>query len=335
MKRRPNSATGLALALAMAPALVTAWAGTARANGATASFPAGGVVFKPEKHVSIEHEDLDIAMDRIHVHYVFKSTAAEPLDLTIGFPLPKYPVGDDGPDYLGNRSASENDLKNYLAFKVKVDGRPLKPKLHQFAWLGDRNITLELQKMHIPPFTFPDSVGDKTLKKLPKSALNKLMKMKFVEQDGNDPTLYPRWDYQSVYEWQQSFNPGRTDVDVTYVPLAGDDSFANILSFDDMVAWGGKKYCFDDAFRKRVQSISGKNASFEPSPLGYILTTAKNWNGPIGEFDLKVTASDHEIFSFCPPAGLKPKGDGTHWVARNFVPDKDLKFAFFYYEIHK
>jgi hypothetical protein len=45
------------------------------ANGATASFPAGGVVFHQNEHISIEREELTIGLERIHVHYVFRSSA--------------------------------------------------------------------------------------------------------------------------------------------------------------------------------------------------------------------------------------------------------------------
>ena len=80
------------------------------ANGATASFPAGGVVFHQNEHISIEREELTIGLERIYVHYVFRSSADHPLQLTIGFPMPKMML-DGGTDMLfakkriGNRSA--------------------------------------------------------------------------------------------------------------------------------------------------------------------------------------------------------------------------------------
>jgi hypothetical protein len=305
-------------------------AASALANGATASFPAGGVVFKHEKHISIEREDLDITLEKIHVHYVFRSNASHPLKLTIGFPMARYPLAFDGPDFLGARAAPTEDIHDYMAFKVKVNGKPLKPKLHQYAWLGDRNITLHLRKLHVPPLVFPATVGAKELQKLPKTTQNKLLKEKFVERYADDPTLYPQWDYQSVYEWRQSFKPGETDVDITYVPLTGDDTAEDKYSLYPGQG-SDAEYCYDETLKKKFKALLDKKAYIEPLSLGYILKTAKNWNGPIGQLNLKVSSKNGYLFSFCPPAGLKPAGDGTHWVAKNFVPDRDLDVVFFYH----
>jgi hypothetical protein len=298
------------------------------ANGATASFPAGGVVFHQEEHISIVREDLEIGLKQIHVHYVFRSSATKPLHLTIGFPLAKI-FFDDGPDELGGRSASETDLRNYMAFEVRADGKAVRPKRHEYGWKDGTNVTAQLKKLHVPVFVTYNG-RDFGLQDLPQSTLDTLMKAKLAERYGKDPVVYPRWEYQTVYEWQQTFPPGESAVDVTYVPLYGDITTEAMFSLFPGEEEGDARYCFDDEVKSRFKAQKEKGAYIEPLTLGYILKTAQNWNGPIGAFRLKIDNPDGYLFSFCPPAGLKAVGDGSTWEAWDFVPTSDLDLVFFF-----
>lgn len=42
------------------------------------------------------------------------------------------------------------------------------------------------------------------------------------ERPGTD-WLAPKWEYQAVYEWTQTFAPGETIVEISYRPLYGSD----------------------------------------------------------------------------------------------------------------
>ena len=298
---------------------------TALANGATASFPAGGVVFHEEQHISIEREDLEIGLERIRVRYVFRSSAPGPLRLTIGFPMAKVAL-EDGPDNLGDRSAATDDPRNYMAFHVSANGKAVKPKLHEYAWVGDTNITARLQALHVPVFS--DYNGrDFGLQNLPKSTLKTLTEAAFVTRYGKDPTVYPQWRYQSVYEWRQSFPPGRSTVEIDYVPMYGD--VTTEAKYSLFPGEGDDRYCYDAAFKARFKDLRARGVYTEPLTLGYILRTARNWNGPIGHFRLKIVNPDHYQFSFCPPTGLKLAGDGATWEAETFTPDRDIDLVFF------
>jgi hypothetical protein len=300
----------------------------ALANGATASFPAGGVVFHKEKHISIVREDLEVGLKQIHVHYVFRSSAAKPLHLTIGFPLAKV-FFDDGPDMLSERAADDIDPRNYMAFKVKANGKAIRPKLHEYGWKDETNITAQLEKLHVPVFAQYNG-RDFGLQKLPQSTLDTLMTAELAERYGKDPVVYPRWDYQTVYEWRQAFPPGESTVDVTYVPLYGDITTEAMYSLFPGAEEGDVRYCFDDEIKARFKAKQAKGAYTEPLTLGYILKTAQNWNGPIGAFHLKIDNPDGYLFSFCPPDGLKAAGDGSTWEGRDFTPTSDLDLVFFY-----
>lgn len=298
---------------------------TALANGATASFPAGGVVFHEEKQIAIEREDLEISLERIRVRYVFRSSAPGPLHLTIGFPMAKVAL-EDGPDNLGERSAATDDPRNYMAFHVRANGKAVKPKLHEYAWVGDTNITARLQALHVPIFS--DYNGrDFGLQNLPESTLKALTEAEFATRYGKDPTVYPLWYYQSVYEWRQTFPPGRSTVEIDYVPMYGD--ITTEAKYSLFPGKGDDSYCYDAAFKARFKALRDQHVYTEPLTLGYILRTARNWNGPIGRFRLTIGNPDNYQFSFCPPTGLKPAGDGTTWEAENFTPDRDIDLVFF------
>ena len=297
------------------------------ANGAVSEFPAGGVVFKPEKNISIAREDLEIGWNRIHVHYVFVSSASKPVKRTIGFPMAKVPL-DDSPDGIGNTNMSESksDIRNYMDFRVSVNGKPLTPKLHEYAWSGDTNLTSKLHHMGVPVFA-ADVDMYKKLAQLPKATIRKLVAEKLAVEEERGDWLVPQWQYQSVYEWTQTFAPGKTEVDISYKPLIGATNEYNYY-YDG--GKGAPLYCFDDAVKQKLAKLKAEYKSPEPFTVGYILQTAKHWHGPIGDFHLKISEENGSFSSFCVPDGLKAVGDGKNWEAKNFVPRTDLKILFFH-----
>lgn len=300
----------------------------ALANGAVSEFPAGGVVFKHEKNIAIAREDLDIGWERIHVHYVFVSSAHRPLKRTIGFPLAKIPQ-DDSPDGISNNNMADDtgDFRNYMAFKVAVNGKPVaKLKYHAYGWLGGKNVTNKLHRLGVPVFAGTAAIFAR-LAHLPKATVRALADGKLVEVDKVDHWLIPQWRYQSVYEWRQTFAPGRTEVDISYAPFPGAGN-----DYDAYYPGGRKapRYCLSDAVKQKFAKLKAQDKQPEPSTVGYILKTARNWHGPIGDFRLKITEKN-SFSSFCVPDGLKAAGDGS-WQAKNFVPKTDLKVVFYYLE---
>jgi hypothetical protein len=297
----------------------------ALANGAFAGFSAGGVVFKQAKNISIAREDLDIGLDRIHVHYVFISSARRPVRRTIGFPMAKVQQ-DDSPNGIGNTSRVENgqEVRNYMAFRVSVNGKPVTPELHEYAWSGDTNITRKLRAMDAPVFAATPEAYKK-LAQLPEETVRKLEREKLAVKDENGAWLVPQWLYQTVYEWRQTFAPGKTEVDISYKPLYG---ASNDYQYYYEGGKGAPLYCLDGGVKKKLAELKAKGKSPEPLTVGYILKTAKNWRGPIGEFHLNIVEKN-SFSSFCAPDGLKASDDGKSWQAKNFVPGADLSIVFY------
>lgn len=280
------------------------------ANGALAEFPAGGVVFRQASDISIAREDLEIGWDRIRVRYVFESSTPEPREETIGFPLAKVPQ-DDSPDGF------QDGDRDYMGFEVSVDGKPVSSAPHEYAWLGETNITARLNEMGVPVFAAtPEAFA--ALARLPEATVAWLKAEELVDENGD--WLIPRWSYQAVHEWTQIFAPGRTEVEISYAPRFGATS--------EYGAYypGGERagdYCLDETVKRKLAG----DAQPQPFTVGYVLTTARNWNGPIGEFHLRIANTD-SFASLCVPDGLTASGDG--WAGRDFVPKEDLKVLFFY-----
>lgn len=305
-------------AAAVSLLIVLGAATPAHANGAPAEFPAGGVVFKPTKDISIAREELQVGWDRIHVRYVFESSAQEPREVTVGFPLAKVPQ-DDSPDGF------QDDDRNYMGFEVSVDGKPLEPVLHDYAWLDETNITERLNAMGVPIFAATPDMFE-ALARLPAATVARLKEEGLAAQESG--WLIPLWHYQAVYAWTQTFAPGRTEVEIAYSPRFG---ATNDRAYYYPGGEGAWDYCLDDTIKRRLEAYPSPFAGAEPFTVGYILTTASNWNGPIGEFHLRI-ANTRSFASLCVPEGLTANSDGESWFARNFVPKADLKVLFFFDE---
>ncbi len=318
----------------------------ASANGSPSEFAAGGVVFREAADIAIAREDLYVSLDVVRVSYVYRSDAKETQNITIAFPMPPVPVDPGDLHYLGGLGrTNEADPRNYMKFTVKVDGKPVVAKLHEYAYIDQgydlglmsiatannlvnegRNliiVALVGTELHIRIF---DASGKRVVDKgendligpyltdlkerLKRSGLSKEGKEMIIEEATSSagytrgqedvselvkasglPLFFPPagsasdmiealpadkirslsdrgivsdrviregvihmnysplWRYQSVYEWQQSFPPGTTTVEVSYRPLTGDS--------DD---------CGSDTPPRRSRSTVSTRAFDPPSP---------------------------------------------------------------------
>ena len=125
-----------------------------------------------------------------------------------------------------------------------------------------------------------------------------------------------------TYFWTQKFPAGRTVVvEHTYKPALW-QTFAPKPSPEDTA-----RYCIDAGTRKAIDDIARTDEVkvYFSNGLNYILKTARNWSGPIGDFHLTIDKGDAKnVLSLCLD-GIK-KTDGTRFELRkkDFVPDRDL-----------
>ena len=302
----------------------------ALANGATASFPAGGVEFKDSADISIAREDLWLSPGEVRVHYQFQSNASDPQTVTIGFPLPRVPSTPDTPDAVGAVDGSGGDARNYLGFGVAVDDRPLIPKLHEYAWLGEAEVTDAVLAAGLP--LLPQAGGwEELVARLGSDSIARLAMAGLVYEEPGG-FVQPLWDYQAVYEWEQDFAPGETMVDIRYRPLMG---WPADFGGTYRVGPHAETACVGDALRAELAA----RGSYGVAQLDYITTTAQHWRGPIGTFNLIVDPHVPEswggggevLFASCPVAGEQIGEGRWRFKATDYVPDSDVRVFFYFF----
>lgn len=318
--------------LALAFAALTA---PALANGVITEFPGTGLIFKEAADIAIAREDLFISREKVTVHYDYRSDAAATQTVTIGFPMPAVPINGDPDDPAMMPELEGKDVRNYMQFSASVNGEPVETTLHQFAWHQGEDVTARLALFGIPAYVayedFQTLVGT-----LDKAVVEDLIEADVIASDDERSYFVPKWDYQTVYEWQQDFAPGVTKVDIAYSPLAG---YPGDIGDHYEVDPDGE-YCVDDAVRKTIADFRDKGVTYEVSTVGYITTTATYWKGPIGEFnltiakDLPLDAESGQVgaeTSFCGRADFTETADAFTWTAADFVPQKDISIVYYFF----
>ena len=146
--------------------------------------------------------------------------------------------------------------------------------------------------------------------------------------------LRPRWTLKTTYYFEQSFPAGREVViEHRYKPSVGYSAATALGSkqapretwYKDYL----RKYCLDAGFLgaiKRAKQVAKSDyPPLEEERIAYILTSGRNWAGPIQSFRLVVDKGDPQnLVSFC--------GDGVKKIAptqfeirkADYVPSNDL-----------
>jgi hypothetical protein len=314
----------------LAGLLLALVAQAALANGASAERKAGGLVFKQSDTVSILREDLAVSLDKITVDYRYKSEAPAAQTVTIAFPMPGVPVGE-GPDSLREILPEGSPPENYMNFKVAVDGKEIKAKPFARVLVNDKDITEKINKAGLPLHMQVDD-ANKLLQQVPKAQLDELVALGAVGQGESygEPLYWPQWDYQVAFEWQQEFRPGETRVSISYAPLAGFPG-----DFGDAYEVGERAdaACVDAALLSAIAKRKAKGAYYEVATVGYVLTTAKYWKGPIRSFNLTVEKPEEKaLAAFCPLEAKKASPTRFEWHAKDFAPKADLSVIFYTFQ---
>jgi hypothetical protein len=172
--------------------VVAACASAALGNGVTSERRAGGLVFKKSDTISIASEDLYLSFDEIRVSYIYQSKAAAAQDVTISFPMPEVPV-DDSPDSIVFNDDKIADVRNYMNFKVRVDGREVHARLSEVARLRGQDVTARLKPAGVP-LIFSKG-GPDAMQKLSRATADALVKDGLFERSDGDPPSYdPKMD---------------------------------------------------------------------------------------------------------------------------------------------
>jgi hypothetical protein len=309
---------------AVASAILLAAALPAAANDSTARLGAGGIELVRNVEISMEKEVLFLSPDKVTVDYVFRNNAEKDRTLMVAFPMPEIrPI-----DYL-ERDVSVPDWEsdNFLRFSVTVSGKDIAPALDQRALSYGVDITDELKALGIPLNPLTDSARQ-AVARLPADKVAALDQRGIVAaEEGSVPR--PAWTLRATYYWTQTF-PAKNTVDVShsYTPAVGGFFY---YPGEDYTKATDTSYCIDEG-TKRAIAKKLKDAQAQmmlARDLSYVLVTAANWAGPIGDFTLKLDKkSPDTLVSLCID-GIEKTGPTTFEARKkDFTPEKDINVLF-------
>jgi hypothetical protein len=308
---------------------------SSRANDSAAELSVGGLTFTRSADVSIESEALTITPELITVRYVFRNNAANPVNLTVAFPLPDIDLSE-----ADNYAIPTGDPLNFVGFETKIDGKKINLNINQRAILGGKDVSATLRGLGVP--LMPIGAHHVRLTELPQNVRDKLVEEGLLVQAGTDDRGLPlydgSWTVKTSAVRQQSFAPGRlVVVEHRYRPSVG-------VSFDSVLRKGLRQnkamekeveryrndYCIQPDFLSGVDKLAGgaeaNTAKLQELRISYRLKTGANWAGPIKDFKLVVDRQRPDrLLSFCAP-NMKPiSPTAIEAGAKDFTPEKDLK----------
>jgi hypothetical protein len=289
-----------------------------RADDTLATLKAGGLVPLKSTTIRMKSEDLRISAKRIDVTYRFENTSARDVGATVAFPLPLLdgPATYNSPVGLPECELFQRDVKcrdpiNFVGFHLEIEGQAKTPAVDVRAFLDGKDITQRLRRAGLP-VSVADPGFEEAVKNLPPTVRTAFEKEGIVI--GEYPNYMPEWSTRIQYYWRQRF-PAHSTITVkhSYAPVVGQQ-------------WGvpqGK--CADasqDAALRRIhlpEDIKGDRN------IEFVLVTARNWAGPIGDFHLTVTTETADDVPLSCTHHLKQTGPTTWEMrARDYVPKQDL-----------
>lgn len=323
--------------LLVALGLAAAMALPVSANDSTAELRAGGIELVRTDAVQMAREDLYISADEVRVSYVYHNVVDEDVETLVAFPMPAIKVDPYSDVYLPNPGS-----ENFLNFEVSVDGEPVEPRMYNRATAYGIDVTSELTKLGIPLLPYQGE-AIQALQGLDEAVLEDLQArgVVFIEQWTNDAGedgsyVAPTWELHSVYAWNMMF-PAHSEVKVehryTPSPAGASGLFAYDYDAGTFDASYRAKYCIDDSFEAGVRNRlggDGDNAAYMwEQNLSYILITANNWAGAIGNFRLVVDKGyEDSLVSFCGEGVTKIGPTTFEMLAEDYYPDRDLDILF-------
>jgi len=337
LRRDEEMNRGRGLALVLAAFALPVLAMPAMANDSTGFQSTTGIHLSSTADIRMESEDLFISPTQIRIDYVFHNVTDRPVTTLVVFPLPDIDLsqGLTAPNW-----AFPADRSNFLDFKVSADGRPMAPRLERRAFFKGKDVTGEVAAagaLGMAPWL--PGAYERQSTALAASALTRLRRDGLIAA-GEDPDT-PQWLLRTRFFWTQTF-PADADLRMhqTYRPFVGNALIGNVadVSGRDVVgrlvgrdAPSADRYCIDRSTRRTLLAAQRRKAlAGSVAELEYILTTARNWQGPIGRLHLTIDkGTPANIVSLCWP-GLRKTGPTTfEWSGTGFVPRRDIALLIF------
>lgn len=328
---RWTRAVWAALVILGAPVLAGA---PALANDSVAHLTAGGLEFATTDAVVMEKEDLFLSPDGVRVNYVFRNVTGRAVDLRVAFPMPRLDMrvvhgcSDVGIPFP--------DEANFIGFATQVNGASVPMEVQTRAFVGGRDVGALLGEARIPLAATGREL-ERRLKGLSAADKRRLVGAGVIEGDESCiEAPMPLWTAETIYHWQQRFEPGITRISHRYTPalggffvtpgerLTGPKDRLAPVNDPDLA-----RYCIDEGTWRSMRRMTTPDGIVRAQNLEYILKTARSWRGPIGEFTLTIDKGQPDaLVSLC-ITGIRKTGPTTFEVRRrDFVPDRDLSVLF-------
>lgn len=307
----------------------------AEADDSSAMLKAGSVVFTKNTPVRMAAEDLYVSPNAVRIRFEFENPTGRDVETVVAFPLPDLLTADFAESPVGTVT---DDGKNFVGFKAVVDGKPLAVTVEQRAFLKAKDVSAQLAAAGAVINPVIDG-GYEKLINLPREKKKALIAAGLAEGDGADEFV-PQWTVKTTFYWTQKF-PAKKKVVIehSYQPVTGQSFFTTAgRKRTDKNLFGPIDYCIDAPTWAGLEARTGGNT--EPSEgtrlmtayeTGYILSTAGNWQGPIGKFHLTLDKLKQDnILSLCWDGEIKRTGATTFEFSRdNFVPKRDIAIVVF------
>ncbi len=334
------------------------------ANDTVATVAGGGVEYEKSDDISMDEELLQISVDKIDITYKFTNHSLKQIKTKVAFPLPPFPAAPSNrfaawdEMYYAHTFIEENPTKTkkvshnrnlkdltrdtpFINFQRTVDGIPYAHQYQIIAKNADgKDITELLTKNKIPlSVQYLYGAMEEGYLFHDKKMAQRLKDLKLVDSKG-----HPTWTTQTIYYWDQNFEPGKTHtISHSYRPQTGLHFMEalNPKTLDDVTL--GEDYNLPKMdwkdYKLDEKSVAAILKSFEGKPekqyqyvqeVRYILTTGANWKGPIKKFRLEVTPLEPDTLVLCNwPGEVTRMPDGKYVVElTNFTPKEDLKVLF-------
>jgi hypothetical protein len=297
------------------------------ADDSSAMLSAGSIVFTKNTPVRMAAEDLYLSPAQVRIRFEFANPTNRDVNTIVAFPLPDISTSEYWGSAIGTVT---DDPKNFVGFKAVVDGKPVAFTIEQRAFIKNKDVTAQILAAGAPVNPIAGE-GYIKLANLPKEKQKALIAAGLAEGDSDE--FVPQWTVRTKYWWNQKFPAKKTVVvEHSYQPITG-QSFFSTQYQKRTEKYGTLDYCFDEPTWNTLQARTAKSKDDPDSghymlayQTAYILTTAGNWQGPIGHFHLTLDKQKADnILSLCWDGELKKTGDTTfEFTKDSFAPKRDI-----------
>jgi hypothetical protein len=329
-------------------ALVLSTTTQSSANDTTARIGAGGIILLKNESIRMLEEALEISTNKITVRYRFLNESDHDIRTTVAFPLPDYEYDPDTVELMKLRA-----YRKFSSFRNWVNGKPVSVKHIQKALIGTTDVTDKLRSIGLTDKQIFETFGESGANG---AVLTTNQRKRIAALFSNIPSgnkEYSSWKVSETIYWEQTFPKGK-EIEALheYIPNRGNaTNYINRIDQKEFLhpvprafslskesGRDPKEACVDkgtiQTVQRRIKNILSKSPDSQVGvhlfDVEYILGTGRNWNGPIGNFVLRIKKeSPDQLVSLCFPGKSKKINPTTiEYIHKDYIPQNRLVIYF-------